>query len=524
MLLDLRDVMAAELRCDVCVVGAGAAGLSVVERLLGSGLQVLLVESGYDAATADDAAIDDLNDGDNVGDRPVELRLSRHRALGGTTRLWAGQCVPLDDIDFEVRSWMPSSGWPIDHTDVKPWYRVTAELMGIADAAFDERAWPQFGTEPEPFDPRLVVHRATVWPQEVDVGVLLRSRLASSPTVRVLQGATATDLEVRESGREVVGLTLRGPGGQAVRVRPGVVVLANGAVEIPRLLLAAGGVGNDHDVVGRYLQEHPNAEVGQLRTDDHRRLQDRYALLYRRGRRLLPRLCLAREQQEAEACANAAAVLVFHDEPGSGTEAAREAYRLLRSGDRSGSLGAAASAAADLPALASAAWRRFRHGRSPGNRPARIGVQVFCEQVADPASRVRLGDRVDAMGVPVAEVDWKLSEMDLHTARVAAGAIGAAVAGVGLGRLELDPWLDGDVDRAPFGDSYHHIGTTRMGSDPSTSVVDRDCRVHGVGNLYLAGASVFPTSGWANPTFTAMALAARLGGHLVDRFERTPAG
>ena len=155
----------------------------------------------------------------------------------------------------------------------------------------------------------------------------------------------------------------------------------------------------------------------------------------------------------------------------------------------------------------------------------RLNVMIRAEQAPNPDSRVRLSGTRDALGLPRADLDWQFTEQDKHTLRRLAEALDAELVRLGLGRFEAESWLydgglawpvDPTVGNHPIG-GYHHMGTTRMSDDPQAGVVDRNCRVHGYRNLYVAGSSVFATSGWANPTLTILALVHRLKDHLVSR-------
>ncbi len=141
---------------------------------------------------------------------------------------------------------------------------------------------------------------------------------------------------------------------------------------------------------------------------------------------------------------------------------------------------------------------------------------VRAEQAPNPNSRVQLGTDRDALGSRKIVLDWRVGELDRRTVRVALEAIGHAVGAAGLGRLYSRPVAEPEFWPTVFG-GHHHLGTTRMHRDPRSGVVDRDCRVHGLANLYVAGSSVFPTGGFANPTLTIVAMTLRLADHLRSR-------
>ncbi len=165
---------------------------------------------------------------------------------------------------------------------------------------------------------------------------------------------------------------------------------------------------------------------------------------------------------------------------------------------------------ADFDDVAEGAYRRLQK-RDLGTRVYR--VMCRSEQVPNPESRVTLSDELDAFGVPRARLDWRLTEQDVDTIRRGQMFLAAELARAGLGRMQLPEEEGFGWDQYVLG-GHHHMGTTRMALDPRKGVVDADCRVHGIENLYLAGSSVFPTGGFANPTLTLVALAARLADHV----------
>jgi len=304
-------------------------------------------------------------------------------------------------------------------------------------------------------------------------------------------------------------------------------VLCAGGIDNARLLLVsgapeAGGLGNAHDNVGRYFQEHPNARCAVLRSPDPSALQEPYSLLYRRRRRYLPKLALAPAVQREERVLNCGANLEYDY-----ADEALNALRRIRRG-----LGAEPERAdlrRDLPlaargvrAATATAYRRFVHGRSPAAPPATVWLQVHCEQAPNRDSRVTLTRERDAAGVNRARLEWRLTDLERRTAATMVATVGSELRRLGLAEAEPAGWLsDAGGDWAErFSAVYHRIGTTRMADDPARGVVDSDCQVHGIDGLYVAGSSVFPTGGYANPTLTIVALALRLADHLVRRSQR----
>ena len=515
MISDLRGLPdGTHLDADVCIVGAGPVGIAVARELAGSGRSVLLLETG---GLDPDPAADRLNDGETVGLPLPTLLGGRTRAFGGATKLWPGQCIRLDPEDLAERAWVPHSGWPITWADLAPYYGRAGEWFRMPRESFDEQAWRRFGMTPLPFAPGTIAHRSSMYTPIPDVGTHYRGELAAAPDVRVLLHATATRVHADADG--VTGVTVREAGGHCAHVRADTVVLCGGGIENARLLLASD-VGNAHDQVGRWFSEHPVLWI-DLHVDDPRRLQEFFGLLGRGAVRYLPKLRLDPQAQRSRGALSAVADLVWHHREPEGLAAARELSSALQ-GRRRPALGPGGlrKAAGELGPVVRAGFRRFALGRPTAGPLERARLKILFEQAPNPASRVTLSSEVDALGVPKARVDWRLTEADRHTAQVWTGLLDAEFRRLGVARLGAVERL-GALDRlagpdwaAGYEEACHHMGTTRMSTAPRTGVVDADGQVHGVPGLYASGSSVFPTGGYANPTLTIVALALRLADHL----------
>jgi choline dehydrogenase-like flavoprotein len=513
---DLRRLEdGAELEADLCLIGGGAAGIAIAEALAGTGIEVILLESGGLRRSRD---TDGLNEGESSGIDASSLTAGRARVLGGTTALWAGQCLPPDPATFAERTWVPHSGWPFGEAELEPFVRRAEQLLEVAGEVYDEGVWDSFDVQRPAVDHSRLSHRFSVWCPHPDLGRLYRKQLAAAANVRVLLHATAT--EILTTGDRFESVRAQTPEGKAVRVRARAGVVCGGGIENARLLLASN-IGNDHDLVGRFFQDHPNGHTAIIAGADAPRLQELYGLLYRGRVRYLPRLVLSDELQSSEQVLACAAYPVFHFGEESGIEAARRVYRSAKQRQRPAQLRRELGRmAADAPRLARVAFRRLARGRSAGLRPQLVTLQTHAEQAPNPDSRVTLARERDRLGVPLPKVDWKLTELDRRTHEVMVGVVGEEFRRLGLGDARAEPWLGDSGWTGHVDDAFHHMGTTRLGSDPKTSVVDPDGQVHGVSGLFVAGSSVFPTAGFVNPTLTIVALAIRLADHLVATFAR----
>ena len=528
MLIDLRSaVELTETKCEFCIVGAGAAGLQLARRLARDGRSVCLVESGgldFEQATQD------LYAGANTGAPYYDLDEARLRFFGGTVAIWGGRCAVLDPIDFERRPWVAHSGWPISRSDLDPYYREANTIFEVGEFNYEEDAWASLGVA----DPGLSASALDVklWRFDEMTERFTASRardLFDAPNVQVLLHANAVTLAATTGGNAVEELQVATLEGRRIAVRAKHFVLACGAIENSRLLLASdsvepNGIGNAHGNVGRYFMEHPVGRIARIETKEPYRI---WALFQKRfmaeGPPLAPALRIADDAQRRHEILNSVATFKLQRNPKRGVAPGNAIYHKLKhsmSPNRTGR-------------MANHLYRQIRatFHRSVRNSVerlrARAGIthlyaNTRSEQAPNPESRILLSEERDALGSRRANLCWQMSEIDKRTARVFADLIDREFKRLGIGSAVPSEWLtepgvrwpvDPTVGNHPIG-GYHHMGGTRMSEDPALGVVDANCRVHGYDNLYMAGGSIFPTSGWANPTLTIAALALRLGDHL----------
>lgn len=505
----------AQIDTDICVVGAGAAGIAIVREFLGTSIKVLLLESG---GFNQEPATELLNQGESVGLNHKGMLDGRSRLLGGTTRLWGGQCIHMDDMDFEPRPWVPYSGWPISKSDLEPYYSRAEAFFGVSGEVYDERIWQQFGIQPPEIDKSKLGYKPTVWCSRPDMGKLYRNEFKKSKNVQVLLHANVIKLQANDSQSMVEYLDIGTLQGKTGRIRAKAFVLCCGGIENARILLLSKELGNDYDTVGRFFQEHPNAYCAVVQTDTPIKLQNPYGLLYKKnGVRYLPKICLNADVQRTQQVLNCTSNLVFEFDDNSAVSAAKRIYLSLYKGQKPKELAQELQyMVTDLNNVISLIYRRYVQGRSPASPPKRIWLQTHAEQAPNRESRITLSDKRDALGLNLAQVDWRLTQLDKRTAQVMVKTVETDFIRLNLGKLHLVDWLTNDHSNWAnnFSESYHHIGTTRMAENPRNGVVDSNCQVHGVAGLYIAGSSVFPISGYANPTLTIAALAIRLSDYL----------
>jgi choline dehydrogenase-like flavoprotein len=522
---DARGVPGGSLiTADVCIVGAGAAGITIARELRTRRLRVVVLESG---GFAPDEVTQRLYAGE-VRERPyfaLEAERTRTRCFGGSTHRWAGECRPLDSLDFEPREWVPDSGWPFGLAHLLPFYDRAQTVCQLGPFAYAGADWSARGADLIPFHGERVLSRALHYSPPTRFGEVYRDEIGQAGTVVAYLGANVVDLETPTPPDRVKTVRVACLSGSTFRVQARAFVLCAGGVENARLLLMSNsvqpaGLGNAHDQVGRYFMEHlyldraatilaRGASVGDFYTSGR----------CWAGRRVRGVLALGPEVQRRERLTNFCAFIV-EEEP---REALAWCWSLLaalrRRPGRPGALAQLRNAVAFVGTAAAARARAAGSGRRGERRPMRLyALKQAMEQAPNPGSRIVLGQERDQLGCPRVALHWRLTAVDKRSAHRAHEILGEELTRAGAGRFrsslgrEVDPWP------SELRGARHHMGTTRMHPDPRRGVVDADCRVHGIANLYVAGSSVFPTSGTANPTLTIVALALRLADHLIRLF------
>jgi choline dehydrogenase-like flavoprotein len=494
------------LAADVCVIGAGPVGLTLADALRARGRTVVLVESGDDPASAEH---DDLNRGEVHGALGPPLHATRARGVGGTANIWNttahnavyAKLAPLDACDYPVRDWVDFSGWPFDAQELEPWYACAHDALGVGPFDFRDTRWRDTAHPSLDGSGGLFTSAAFQCVPSTRFTVELPKVLRDAATVTLLRGATVTALQRGRDGavESVQWQSIRGTSGV---VRAGSFVLALGGIDNARMLLVDARQRGDTSVeagwLGRGFMGHPRDVTVELFTrapaltivpgfyTPHRSPD---------GVVVAGRLAVSSNVLQQLQTSNASVQLVNED------DAQRMAMEERQARWRS------------IPLRAVRKATRVVAPRVTHARQVLMGhhyqVIINLEERPHRDNRVVLTDDVDRFGMPRVALHTRWHDDDERSRVVIRRAVVDELTRLGLGRVRVTP------NRPLDPDAHHHSGTTRMHPDPHLGVVDADCRVHGERNLHVAGSSVFPTAGWANPTLTAIALGLRLADRLA---------
>jgi choline dehydrogenase-like flavoprotein len=531
-----------EHTCDLCIVGSGPVGMALALEFERLGRDVVVLESGRTRVCPELAEASRATIVDPQRHAPMEMAVCR--ALGGTSWTWGGRCVAFDEVDFQMRAAVPHSGWPIVHDDVKPWYAQAAGYLLCGDDTFSSppRLLHSLGAD-------ISAASLERWSTESRLALVHGKRIERSSRIALFLNSTVVDLDLGADGHGVERVVVAAPHGKS-RINARTVILAGGGVEATRLLLAVqrrwpchfGGIGGP---LGRYYMGHISGKIANIVLSDPEAIADLDFELDASGAYVRRRFMLSEAAQRTHGLLNTAFFPdnpPFHDPrhhssvlsavflalalPPIGRRLVSEAIRIAHIGSKPHHFAAhirnvlqgAPAGARDL--LKITRDRFLSSPRKPSflvrNRDGRYALHYHAEQEPNPDSRVILTDEVDSFGLPRVAIDLRFTEGDARSVTSSHQVLDAALRANAVGRLEY--WYPKEQLRdrvlAQASDGLHQVGTTRMGHDPNESVVDRDLKVHSVANLHVASSSVFPTTGQANSTLLATALAVRLAHHL----------
>ena len=508
MILDLMEYEHGDIQSDICIIGGGAAGISIANEFNNSKFRTVILESGH---LDYDSKIQELYDGEFTysgfgfkKNSPDVLTADRLRYFGGTTGHWGGMVAPFDDIDFENRPWVPNSGWPFNRNHLMPYYDRASRLLGIPKYTFEPVPNHDPTRKPVTFGEETINTKLFL---SADTGNKLRfgdvffEDFKNSKNIRLFLNATVFNVNVNQQAEFVESLSVarNSLNEKKVTIKAKVYVLSCGAIENARILLLSNstckeGLCNDNDLVGRYFQGH--GYTPDLKTYIHMLISDKkifdlYGLHKYKNTNAFGFLTLSPKLQQKNKLLNG----YF-------------------------SINHWSLAAKDDNITTSMKSQYINILKKLGiNSPAEwysVNSVMLHEQEPNFHNRVLLIDDRDWLNQRKVKVTSIISELQVRTMIDTFRVFGNILGEKFLGKVRIESDIKQLFTNLEAGLAAHHIGTTRMSKSKKTGVVDENCKSHSIDNLYIGGSSVFPTGSATNPTFTILAMSMRLADHLKN--------
>jgi len=496
---------------DICIVGAGAAGILLAVRLQKKGRRVLLIESGQLVADEDRQSLNVIEQTGKKMSNPV---WNRKRIVGGTTTAWGGQSLPFSPLDFARRDWVENSGWPIEYAEIAKYYDAANAFMQIDTWDYSTELLRKFGFDGSPIESPSISYHFSKWAPEPNFRKLCDGILKHNVTV--MYNAHLVSIDLQSDGR-AGSLSIANFSGRTHEISIGQVILATGGIETNRILLQndhqiSGGLGNQSGWLGRAFMDHPSLVGGDVIPEDAKNFQRLFGTRFHHRRRYSVRLTASPDWQRQNKLLNVSAgfLFLYHNERNDPFLGVRRLFRERR-------IQNLPDVVRWLPRLADSAFTVVKQGYL--YKPDSSAVFVMnLEQEPLLTSYIELSTSRDRFNLRKARLHWSISENSWRTAVQFAKRVKLELEHLNLAKVQLTRELEVEPsDWTPFvSDVNHHMGGTRMSSGTSEGVVNRDLQVWGVRNLFVASCSVFPTSSQSNPTLTLLALCERLAEHITS--------
>jgi len=482
---------------DICIIGGGAAGITLA-MYLKKNFNILLLEGGG-LDFSDESQ--EIYKGKNIGHDYFELDTSRARWLGGTTNWWGGWSAPLNSCDFKKRDFVQYSGWPIEKTDLDPYDKETRSILDLPKEpqSIHYKGWTDVL---EKKDKYLNAFKFRWSYPSTNFRDKYKSQLENQSNINCFVNANLTDMTLLDDLSSIKNIEIKNYRNKVFNAKAKRYILATGGIENARLLLnfnkqCKNGIGNDNDLVGRFFSDHPHFTTGHFILDDDitkifaskkpERTSEFRISFYKPSEKF----------QEEQKVLNFGLRIVPDLELYSSTDTFKEKLR---------------------DAICSTDWSR---NMLKGNCHYDGRFKLVAEQTPNPESRITVGSEVDKLGLKRPVLSWQLLEKDKSTFKKVTMHCAKLFAERNLGRVKMEEWVLSDDTKFPgFPQEVggnHHMGTTRMGASASEGIVDKNQKVFGINNFYIAGSSVFTTTGHVNPTFTLIQMSLRLAEYINTR-------
>ena len=521
MQIDLEEVPAGSgFESDICVIGAGVAGLLLSTRLAGYGLRVNLLEAGGKEL---EQRSQDLYKSEMRGRFHMGTTEGRFRTFGGASTRWGGQLLAYPDEVFQTRELLGHVGWPISQKDIEAYYPDIFKVMGVNELPFTDEFLDKFGNRADVASPEVRVRFSKFAPfPRRNLAGTLGKQVVASDRITVFFHANVLSVDIDETGGWIESVRVRNYQGAEYRFKARDYVICTGTIEASRLLLSSNsvlpaGVGNATDQVGRYFQDHVTVDAMRLGEKSKAIFAKYFAPYFVKDTLHSPKIEATVALQKSLQLPEVMAHFFIHESEDNEFTLLRQTLVDMQRGNF------AWNKVGQMPKLLSGAAKMAYSlkvkGRRIFSKQANVSLNLETEQRPRADSRIQISDKLNVVGIPETIVDWKISDADGESMQRFAVVMEKYLKSLGMTEQNwtLSPQADAKTWAQAGGDILHPMGGTRMGTSPENSVVDGELRVHGVANLYVSSCSVFPSGGSSNPTFTMMALACRLSDLLKSK-------
>lgn len=513
-----------EFHADICIIGAGVAGIVLANELISSGNKIILLESGNEAF---EQGLQDLYQSEDIPEYFPDTTQSRLRMLGGSSNHWENSTERFDPIDFKKRNWVENSGWPIEYSEVEKHYLKAEDYCGVHADGYNLADWEKKLSFKDLCENSDAIDSAIVKVALPPTRFFDKygGNLNQSGSVKVIKNANLTDLDFNTESQRVTQVTFKSNIAIAHHVTASIFILCMGGIENARMLLIfnekySNKLGNRYDNVGRYFMEHPVIRAAQFYPYENT-LPDLYAGVYYDQRLVKGRLKLKEKTQYKHQTNNLRLRLVRSSKRvlSDGISSMHILSDEIGEGRVPDGFGAhIVNVLADIDLIADSVIRKTTDNILNSSADDYGGYQVLAmiEQSPDYNNRITLGKARDRFNLKRTNIEWSVTESDKNMAWASLRLLATDSGLHQYGRVRLLRERESRIWGSQLGFSQHHMGATRMSHSEKEGVVDGQAKVYGTKNLYIGGSSVFPTGGHVPPTLTIVAMAIKMANDLKE--------
>lgn len=525
MLIDSRtETLPNNLKSEVCILGCGVAGTVLALKLKEKYRDIAIIEAGSENYDPESQIIYRPNSSPENYSNPEYNRL---RMLGGSSNHWENNTSPFNPIDFEKRDWVEHSGWPINFNDIAPYYDEAAIYCGAGTDGYKTKTWEQKLNQRNITDGSSKIETAISIFSSPPVRFFERygEQLIKSENVKIFKNANVVDIEFDDSTKKVTGIYFETSTNKKHYIESNLVIMCFGGIENARMLLHfnqrnKNEIGNKFDNVGRFFMDHPVVEAAHFFPNDMKQYQF-YSDNHLNNRFITAYLQLQEKTLKKHKLKNIRMPLIprtnyYLSDGISSFHILKNSFGESELPEHFGTH--ILNFIQDIDMVAEGVSRKqFEHKLfSHADDITGFMIYMMIEQSPDRNNRIKLSNNKDKFGVPKIDIDWKLSNKDKENTWKVLELVAQDLGERSLGRLKILKEREARIWGEHIGFGYHHMGTTRMSEHYSDGVVDKNQKVFGTKNLYIAGSSVFPTGSHVPPTLTIVATTIRLANHLSN--------